>query len=143
MRIEWLTFTAGEEPLKLAFRANPPHVILGGTAGAFALLAKMDRSSPIEHADRRAGARLRPGDDRARSVGPPAAGTTLAAIERRFSGRNVSSPRRDGVKVMPGWSSRRRRGTASDHHTIIGRYRSTRRLGPSGATATGDAGRSA
>ena len=71
MRIEWLTFTVGEDPLKHAFRATPPHVILGGPTGALALLADMDRLSPIEHADRARWCELvRPGGDGPRSLEP-------------------------------------------------------------------------
>jgi hypothetical protein len=50
VRLEWLTLAAQDDPLKLASRATPPHVILGGRASTFALLASGDRLSPIEHA---------------------------------------------------------------------------------------------
>ena len=71
VRIEWLTFTVGEDPLKLAFRATPPQVILGGSAGALSLLANMDRLSPIEHAGQARWCEIvRPGGDGTRSLEP-------------------------------------------------------------------------
>jgi hypothetical protein len=50
VRLEWLALAPDDDPLRLAYRANPPHVILGGRTSTFALLSSMDRLSPIEQA---------------------------------------------------------------------------------------------
>jgi hypothetical protein len=50
VQLQWLALAPGDDPFKLAFRATPPHVILGGPSSTFALLASMERLSPIEHA---------------------------------------------------------------------------------------------
>jgi hypothetical protein len=50
VRVEWLVLAPQEETLKLACRATPPDVLLGGRPKIFELLASMDRLSPIEHA---------------------------------------------------------------------------------------------
>jgi hypothetical protein len=50
VRLQWLALAAEDDPLKVACRATPPHVFLGGRPSAFALLSSMDRLSPIEHA---------------------------------------------------------------------------------------------
>jgi hypothetical protein len=50
VQLQWLALAPGDDPRKLAFRATAPHVILGGPASTFALLANMDLLAPIEQA---------------------------------------------------------------------------------------------
>jgi hypothetical protein len=74
VRIEWVALAPGQDPLKLAFRATPPHVILGGPKGSFAILANMNRLSPIDHAGKAQWCEVaRPDGDGSRSLEPPGA----------------------------------------------------------------------
>ena len=50
VRVEWVALSPGDDLVKLALRARPPQVLLGGGGSAFALLSQMDQLSPIENA---------------------------------------------------------------------------------------------
>ena len=121
VRIEWLTFAVGEDPLKLAFRATPPHVILGGSAGALLLLAKMDRLSPIEHAGQALWCEIvRPREDGARSLEPAGGWKTLrrdrASLLWAKSQLSAAGWREGYARLVQSAARRDRVGRSYDEH---------------------------
>ncbi len=132
VRLEWQTFTVGEEPLKLAFRATPPHVILGGSAGA--RLAPGQYGSALANRTREPGAVVR---DRAAGCGwrhdplEPAGGCTDPHRDRAsllWANEQLSAAgwREGYARLVQSAAKRDRVGASYDHPPMLKQARAER-----------------